>query len=68
MANFKISFSIDPTGFDKDITEVIAINPETCLYCLHDKKNRFIKEVKNSLELKGYDLGYFFQIMKIYQL
>lgn len=68
MTNFNVIFSIDPTGFDKDILEVVTIDSETCLYCLYDKENRFIKVVKHALESKGYDLRYYFQIMKIYSL
>ena len=68
MINLKVTFSIDPTGFGKDITEVITISTETCLCCLHDKDNRFIREVKKAIGTKGYDISNFCQIMKIYTL
>ncbi len=66
MVKLKVIFSIDPTGFEKDIEELILIKNETCLYCLHDKENRLINEIKTKLTNKGYDLNYYFQIMKIY--
>ena len=68
MTKLKVTFSIDPTGFDKDITEVITIGSETCLCCLHDKDDRFIREVKKAIESKGYDISYYCRIMKIYTL
>lgn len=65
--NLEITFSIDPTGFAQDITETIEFPKELCLYCLHDKSNRFIDECKKILqENLGYDLTYYFEIMKIY--
>lgn len=62
----KVIFSIDATGIDKDITEEINIPSDVCLYCLHDKDNRFYNEVKKALEYKGYNSSYFLQIMKVY--
>ena len=64
----KVTFSTDATGFEQDITEEINIPSEVCLYCLHDKDNRFHNEVKKALEYKGYDLKHFFQLMKVYVL
>ena len=64
MINLKVVFSIDATGSDKDITEQIIIPNDVCVYCLHDKDNRFHNEIKKALEYKGYDLRYFFQLMK----
>ena len=63
----QVIFSIDPTGYDQDITEHISIQSDICLYCLHDKSNRLVDEIKKSLEDMGYDLSDYFQIMKIYQ-
>jgi hypothetical protein len=68
MMNLKVVFSIDATGSDKDITELIIIPNDVCVYCLHDKDNRFHNEIKKALEYKGYDLRYFFQLMKAYVL
>jgi hypothetical protein len=68
MTNLKVTFSIDATGFAQDITEQINIPNDVCLYCLHDKDNRLHNEVKKALEYKGYDLEYFFQLMKVYVL
>lgn len=66
--SLEVTFSIDPTGFAQDITETIEFPKGLCLYCLHDKSNRFIDEVKKSLEDLdlGFDLDYYFEIMKIY--
>lgn len=64
----KIVFSTDATGLAKDSVEHINIPNDVCLYCLHDKNNRFHDEVKKRIEKKGYDLKHFFQIMKIYSL
>jgi len=64
--NLEITFSIDPTGFAQDIKETIVFPKNLCLYCLHDRSNRFIDEVKKCLVNKGYDLRWYFQIMKIY--
>ena len=66
MKKFKVTFSLDPTGFAQDITDEVVIADSTCLYCLHDKESRFLDVIKLHLELKGYDLSYYFQIMKIY--
>lgn len=62
----KVVFSIDPTGSDWDITEEIVIPKETCLYCLHDKENRLVKEVMKALEYKGYEFEFYFELMKVY--
>lgn len=64
--NLKVVFSIDATGFEKDITEDITIPSGYCVYCLHDKHNRLNQEIKKALERKGYDLRYYFQLMKAY--
>lgn len=66
MTNLKVTFSIDATGFDQDITEEIIIPNGVCLYCLHDKDNRLHQEIMKALEYKGYELRYFFQLMKVY--
>ena len=66
MTNLKVTFSIDATGFAQDITEEINIPSDVCLYCLHDKDNRLHSEVKKALEYKGYELRYYFQLMKAY--
>jgi hypothetical protein len=68
MINLNVTFSIDSTGSDKDIIEQIIIPNDVCVYCLHDKDNRFHNEIKKALEYKGYDLRYFFQLMKAYVL
>lgn len=68
MSKLKVVFSIDPTGFAQDITEEISIPNDTCLYCLHDKDNRFYNEVVKAIDNKGYDLRYFFQLMKVYYI
>lgn len=67
----KVVFSLDPTGFDKDITEEILISSTTCLFCCHDKRhgiNRLYNEIVDALEQKGYDfeLHYFFSLLKVY--
>lgn len=62
----KVTFSTDPTGFTKDIKEEINIPNNVCLFCLHDKDNRLRDEVMKALEYKGYELKYFFQLMKVY--
>ena len=66
MTNLKVTFSIDATGFTQDITEEINIPSDVCLYCLHDKANRLRNEVMKALEYKGYEVRYFFQLMKVY--
>jgi hypothetical protein len=68
MTKLKVVFSVDSTGFDKDITEEITIPNGVCLYCLHDKDNRLVNEVKTALEDMGYDITLFFQLMKVYGL
>jgi hypothetical protein len=68
MTNLKVTFSIDAIGFAQDITEEINIPSDVCLYCLHDKDNRLRNEIMKALEHKGYDLRYFFQLMKVYVL
>jgi len=68
MTKLKVVFSVDSTGFDKDITEEITIPNDVCLYCLHDKDNRLKNEVKTALEYLGYDFTFFFQLMKVYTL
>jgi hypothetical protein len=68
MTNLKVTFSVDATGSDQDITEEINIPKDVCLYCLHDKDSRFHNEVMKALEYKGYELGQFFQLMKVYVL
>jgi hypothetical protein len=65
----KVAFGVDPTGFDKDITEVIDLPSDLCLFCSHDSRlniQRLHKEVKNALELKGWDLDYYFTLLKVY--
>lgn len=66
----KVAFNIDPTGHEKDIIEEITISKDVCLYCLHDKDNRFYNEVKKALLNKGYDFGcefgYYFELLKVY--
>ena len=66
MTRLEVIFSIDATGFSKDITEQVNISDDVCLYCLHDKENRLRNEVKKALENKGYDLRYYFQLMKVF--
>ena len=68
MTKLKVVFSIDPTGFSSDIIEHIFISNDICLYCLHDKDNRFLNEVKKAIEYKGYDLTSYFELMKVYTL
>lgn len=65
MVHFKVVFSIDPHGFDKDITEYITIKNNATLYSLNDKNLRLLNEVKIALELKGYYFDTFFLIKKI---
>ena len=65
----KVTFSTDPTGFEQDITEVIDIPADTCLFCNHDARldiPRLYNEVKNALESNGYNLTYYFELFKIY--
>lgn len=67
----KVVFGIDPTGHEKDITETVIIPKNVCLFCLHDSRrdiNRLVKEVKTSLEHKGYDFSMGFFLLKIYTL
>lgn len=67
----KVSFGLDPTGMDLDITEEVIIPDNVCLYCLHDsslKINRLHDEIKKALEYKGYDTKYYFHLLKIYTL
>ena len=64
----KVVFSTDATGHAQDITEVVSIKSEICLYCLHDRQNRFYDEVKKQIENKGYDLRYYFELMKVYTI
>lgn len=66
MVKLKVIFSNDPTGSTQDIEELVFINSYVCLYCLHDKENRLINEIRALLINKGYDLRYYFEIMKIY--
>ena len=68
MLELKVIFSVDPTGQEKDISEEIYMPNDVCLYCLHDKTNRLIDEVKISLKDKGYDLTYYFELIKIYTI
>ena len=66
----KVAFNIDPTGYENDITEEIYIPKDVCMYCLHDKHNRFYDEIKKALLNKGYDFGcesgYYFELLKVY--
>ena len=64
--SLKVTFSVDPTGYDQDITELISIPKDVCLYCLHDKGNRLHNEVKKALEYKGYNFIYYFKLLKVY--
>lgn len=67
----KVTFGIDPTGFDKDITEEIVIPSNVCLFCCHDSRHsisRLHNEVKKALEYKGYDLKWHFSLLKVYSL
>ena len=67
----KVVFGLDPTGYDLDIEEVINIPSNTCLYCCHDSRlniPRLHDEVKKSLESKGYDLRYYFNLLKVHSL
>lgn len=67
----KVVFNDDPTGMSKDITEVIIIPKDVCLFCLHDYKqnlNRLAKEVKTALEYKGYDFTEGFHLLKVYSV
>lgn len=69
MTKLRVAFGIDPTGFDKDITEIVEIPSEVCLFCCHDSRHniqRLRNEVKKALELKGWDLRYHFFLLKIY--
>lgn len=68
MMTLKVVFSVDATGFAQDITEEINIPSDVCLYCLSDKDNRFYREVKKAIENKGYDLTYYFELMKVYSI
>lgn len=63
-----VTFSIDPTGFDQDISTTINLPSNTCLLCLHDKESRFVEEIKNSLHSLGYETRYYFQLMKVYSV
>jgi len=68
----KVVFSIDPTGFDPDIVEIITIRNGVCLFCNHDQRlknhaiNRVFKEVRSELTRIGYDLRYHFNLLKVY--
>ena len=62
----KVIFSIDPTGIADDIEAVVNITSNNCLYCLHDKENRLLEEVKLALDDLGYQTDYYFEVMKIY--
>ena len=73
MTKLKVVFSIDATGGESDIIEEIFIPSDTCLYCLHDRHmtvvdNRLHNEIMTALKYKGYDLRYFFQLMKVYTI
>ena len=62
----KVIFSLDATGLEHDITEIIDVPSKTCLYCLHDKTSRLFNVIIEALTNKGYDTTIFFQVMKIY--
>lgn len=67
----KVVFGIDPTGHDLDITEEINIPSDICLFCCHDSRlqiQRLHIEVKKALEYKGYDLKWYFSLLKVYTL
>ena len=67
----KVVFGVDPTGHDLDITEEIVIPSNICLFCCHDSRlqiSRLQHEVKKALEYKGYNLKYYFSLLKIYTL
>jgi hypothetical protein len=66
MIRLKVTFSIDATGLAPDITKNVMIPSDVCLYCLHDKENRLYDEVQKAVEAIGFDLRYYFKIMKIY--
>lgn len=60
----KVVFSIDPTGFAQDITEIITIPFGSCVLSCCTKESMLNNLVKSELETKGYDTRYFFQVMK----
>jgi hypothetical protein len=67
----KVVFGLDPTGHDLDIIEEITIPSNTCLFCCHDSRlqiPRLHNEVKKALEYKGYDLKWYFLLLKVYIL
>ncbi len=67
----RVVFGIDPTGYDLDITEEIVIPSDICLFCCHDSRlqiSRLQEEVKKALEYKGYDLKWYFSLLKVYTL
>ena len=69
MINLEVSFSLDPTGASKDITEQISIPKGTCLFCCCDRrynKNSLLDEVKKALKNKGYEFDYNFALLKVY--
>jgi hypothetical protein len=65
----KVAFGIDSTGFDSDIREEVDIPDNTCLFCCHDSNHdihRLHDVVRQALENKGYDLSYYFSLLKVY--
>ena len=64
----KVIFSLDPTGMTDDSVEIVEITLNNCLYCLHDKENRLVEEVKLALDDLGYNVDYYCEIMKIYAI
>ena len=64
--NIKVIYSTDPSGYAPDITEEISLPDNTCLFCLHDKRNRLLDVVVEELKNKGCNIGWYFQPLKIY--
>lgn len=63
----KVVFSIDPTGFAQDITELVTIPVGTCLLSCCTKTSILTELIKSKLEAKGYNTRYYFEIMKVWE-
>jgi len=71
MLTLKVVFGVDLTGQKLDITEIVYIPANVCLYCNHDSRleiSRLHDEVKKALEYKGYDLDLYFSLLKVYTI
>ena len=44
-----VTYTTDPTGMSKDLSDNVLINADVCLYNSHDKQNRLLNEIKNAL-------------------